>query len=305
MEEKDLYGILGVSRDASPDDLRKAYRRLARENHPDVNPNDPKAEARFKEVAFAHEVLSDPDKRKLYDEFGVKGIEQGFDPEQARTYRRWSEGAHRSPFHETFFADLDLEDLLSGAFGGGRARAARPRHVEGEITIDFLDAVRGGEVRVEIAGRGALRVRIPSGADEGTRIRLAGQGEPTPAGGAPGDLYLTLHVRPHRFYSRRGPDLYLDLPVTVPELVLGASVNVPTPHGAVQMKVPPGSPNGARLRLKGKGAARSGTSGHGDLYVTLLAQLPDGNDSELESLARKLEPLYRGRDVRAHLVDDL
>jgi curved DNA-binding protein len=305
MEEKDLYGLLGVARGATEEEIRKAYRKLARKHHPDVNPNDRKAEERFKEVSFAYEVLSDKEKRARYDEFGMQGLAQGFDPEQARAYSRWSQGAQRSPFHETFSsdADVDLEDLLGGMFGGARrARGpARGHDAEGEIEIDFLDAVRGGEVRVEVGGRGTLRVKIPPGADDGTKIRLAGQGDSGARGGAAGDLYLRLRLRPHPFFTRQGADLSLDLPVTVSELVLGASIEVPTPDGPVTMKVPPRSQNGRKLRLRGKGAPRLGSSERGDLYVRLVAELPEGDDPKLEAIAKELEPLYGGRDPRAKL----
>ncbi len=305
MEEKDLYGLLGVARGATEEEIRKAYRKLARKYHPDVNPNDRKAEERFKEVSLAYEVLSDKEKRARYDEFGMQGLAQGFDPEQARAYARWSQGAQRSPFHETFTsdADIDLDELLGGMFGRSRRARGPARGVdaEGEIEIDFLDAVRGGEVRVEVGGRGTLRVKIPPGADEGTKIRLAGQGDAGARGGAPGDLYLRLRVRPHPFYTREGSDLSLDLPVTVPELLLGASVEVPTPDGPVTMRVPARSQNGRKLRLRGKGAPKLGSKERGDLYVRLVAELPEGDDPRLEAIAKELEPLYRGRDPRARL----
>jgi curved DNA-binding protein len=306
MEEKDLYGLLGVARGATEEEIRKAYRKLARKYHPDVNPNDRKAEERFKEISLAYEVLSDADKRARYDEFGMQGLAQGFDPEQARAYARWSQGARRSPFSETFSssADIDLDDLLGSMFSGGARRPrgpARGRDAEGDIEIDFLDAVRGGEVRVQVAGRGTLRVKIPPGAEDGTRIRLAGQGDAGAQGGPAGDLYLRLHVRPHAFFRRDGSDVSLDLPVTLPELVLGASIEVPTPDGPVTMKVPPRSQNGRKLRLRGKGAPKLGTSERGDLYVRLVAELPESDDPKLEALAKELEPLYRGRDPRARL----
>jgi curved DNA-binding protein len=307
MEEKDFYGILGVQRGASEDEIRTSYRKLARKYHPDVNPNDPKAEDQFKEVAFAYDVLSDAEKRARYDEFGMAGLSQGFDAEQARAYARWSQGAHRSPSQESFGENLDLEDLLSGFFGGRRGGGGfgaprgprRGRDAHGSLSVEFLDAVRGGEVRLQYEGRN-LRVRIPPGADDGTRIRMGGQGEPG-AGGRPGDLYLTLQVRPHPFFTRRGADLHLDLPVTIPELVLGASVEVPTPDDPVTMKIPPHSANGRVLRLRGKGATRRDAGERGDLYLKLVATLPTGQEAPLEEVAREMEALYAGQDPRERL----
>lgn len=304
MAEQDLYRALGIERGASDDEIRKRYRKLARKFHPDVNPNNPKAEEHFKEVSFAYDVLSDPEKRKRYDEFGSQGLGHGFDPEHARAYQRWSQGARRSPSSGAFADQIDLEDLLSGLFGGRAARGpARGADAQGEISVDFLAAVRGEEIRVELAGAGTLRVRIPPGADGGTRVRLAGKGAPGRNGGPPGDLYLTLQVRPHRYFRREGADLQLDLPVTLAELVEGASVEVPTPAAPVKMTIPPHSQNGTKLRLRGKGALRrSGASG--DLLVRLVLELPSMDDPRLAEIARELESLYVGRDVRQNLKGD-
>jgi len=299
MEERDLYADLGVAKGASADEIRKAYRKLARQYHPDVNPNDAKAEERFKQISFAYDVLSDEEKRKRYDEFGMAGLAPGFDAEQARAYRRWAEGARRSPFSERFATDVDVEDLLSELFGADRARRAQGADLEAELEVDLLDAVRGEEVRIGVGGS-SLRVRIPPGSEDGARIRLAGQGRPGPAGGPAGDLYLRLRVRPHPFYARRGDDLHLDLPVTVPEAVLGAKIEVPTPDGPVTMTVPPRSRNGQVLRVRSKGVPRRG-GGRGDLLVRLVVELPDPDDPRLEEVARQLEPLYRGKRVRGHL----
>ena len=171
------------------------------------------------------------------------------------------------------------------------------------MTVDFMAAVRGEEVRVQFPGKGTLRVRVPAGADEGTRIRLTGQGSPGPRGGPPGDLYLTLHVRPHRFFTREGADLDLDLPVTLTELIQGASVEVPTPDGPVKMTIPQNSRNGARLRLRGKGVNRRGSSERGDLMVRLMVELPTTEEPRLGEIALELESLYEGRDLRTHLKD--
>lgn len=319
MAERDLYEILGVGKTASTDEIRKAYRKLARKHHPDVNPNDAKAADRFKDISFAHEVLSDEKKRKLYDEFGRSGLEAGFDPEQARAYKRWSENSRRSPFNQSFNSEIDLEDLLGGLYGGrggggfggggfggfGGEGPRGPRRgfdAEGEVAVDFLDVVRGGKVPLRFDNK-SVEVTIPPGADEGTRIRLAGQGGAGRDGGPAGDLYLTIRVRPHPFFRREGDDLQVDVPVTVPELILGGSIQVPTPDGHASVKIPPRSNNGRKLRLRGKGARRRDGS-HGDLYATLSAVLPeadDANASRLEEVARSMAALYSGRNVRENI----
>ncbi len=303
MAEKDLYAVLGVSRDADDDEIRRSYRKLAREYHPDVNPDDPSAEERFKEVGFANEILSDPEKRRIYDEFGHEGLARGFDPEQARVYRQWSQGHGRSPFGDAGF-ELHFEDLFEGLFGGRPRRGpARGQHVESEVSVDFLDAVMGREVRVRVQGKGTLRVRIPAGAEDGSRVRLGGQGLPGPGGAPPGDLYLRLRVRAHPFFSRDEADLFIDVPVTLPELIHGASIEIPTPDGVVSLKVPPRSPNARKLRLRGKGGYVRGSRERGDLYARLDLQLPDPADTRMQDIATEIEPLYEGQDVRKHLKD--
>ncbi len=307
MDEKDLYAVLGVARDASADDIRSAYRKLARQYHPDVNPNDPSAEERFKQVSFAYDVLSDEEKKARFDEFGLPGLEPGFDPEKARAYQRWQQGARRSPFSDAFHTDIDLDDLLGGAGGFGpfargewRTAPLRGRDLVSELEVDLLDAVLAREVRVALVGRDPLRVRVPPGARDGTRIRLAGQGEPGAGGGPAGDLYLMVRVRSHPLFRRRGDDLELDVPVTIPELIRGASIEVPTPDGRAQVQVPAGSRPGQRLRLRDKGAVRR-DGGRGHLLAVLVPVFPEAEAEKLEAVARELEPLYAGRDVRAAL----
>ena len=265
-----------------------------------MNPNDPKAEERFKRVAFANEILTDVEKRRRYDEFGVQGLGEGFDPEQARAYRTWSRGARRSPGARSFTSSLDLDDLLGELFG--RRRGPTPgRDAQAQITVDFLEAVRGAEVPIQVEGQ-SLRVRVPAGSDDGTKLRLAGKGLPSPDRGAAGDLYLTLQVRPHPYFTRSGSDLHVEVPVTLPELMLGAGIEVPTQDGAVTMKVPAGSANGQKLRLAGKGVERR-DGGRGDLFVTLVAVLPDADQPEFEELAEQMRALYGGHDVRRHFKD--
>jgi curved DNA-binding protein len=312
MEERDLYADLGVKRSATGEEIRSAYRKLARQHHPDLNPNDKRAEERFKRISLAYDVLSDEEKRRRYDEFGMAGLAPGFDPDQARAYRRWAEGARRSPFSERFTGEVDVEDLLADLFGGERPgafgsaefgargeRAARGADVEADLEVDFLDAVRGGEVRLQLQGE-TLRVRIPPGSDDGARIRLAGKGRKGRRGGRAGDLYLRLRVRPHPFFERRGDDLHLELPVSVPEARLGAKVEVPTPDGPVTMTVPPRSRSGQTLRVREKGVPRRGR-GRGDLLVQLVVELPESDDPKLDELVRRLEPFYRGARLRKRL----
>ncbi len=300
MEERDLYSELGVPRDAPEDEIRRAYRKLARRYHPDVNPNDPKAEERFKQIAFANEILSDQEKRRRYDEFGMQGLAEGFDAKQARAYRSWSEGAQRSPDYHSFASSLNVDDLLSELFGGRRGPTPG-RDAHAQISVDFLEAVRGAEVPIQVEGQ-SLRVRIPAGSNDGTKLRLAGKGLPSPDGGAPGDLYLTLRVRPHPYFTRSGADLYVEVPVTLPELMLGSAIEIPTPDGAVTMKVPGHSANGQKLRLAGKGVAIRGAE-PGDLFVTLAAVLPESSEPEFEELARQMQDLYGDRDVRGPLKE--
>ena len=314
MEEQDFYATLGVARDISEEDLRTAYRKLAREHHPDVNPNDPKAEERFKEITAAYGVLSDPEKRALYDEFGSQGLRDGFDPSEARAYQQWQRGAQRSPFQQGFRSEMDLEDLLGSFFGArGAGGSARGLDAAGEVTVDFKAAALGEEVSVQLGtmaamaasgeqeGGSALRVTVPPGASDGTKIRLAGQGGPGGGDGPRGDLYLTLRVRPHAFFTREQADIFVDVPVTLPELILGASIQVPTLEDPVAMKVPPGSDNGRKLRLRGKGALKRNSKDRGDLFVRLIATLPASDGPRLTELAKEMESLYEDENVRAKL----
>jgi curved DNA-binding protein len=303
-KQRDLYAILGVAKTATADEIKRAFKKLARKYHPDVNPDDKAAEERFKEISFAAEMLGDPEKRKRYDEFGHDGLAQGFDPEQARAWQRWSQGARNSPFREQQSAGPDIEDLLGQLFGeraGRRSGPRRGRDVESELSIDLLDAALGRELRIGLPQRGEVTVRIPRGAEDGDRVRLPGLGERGPAGGEDGDLYLTLHVREHALLSRRGADLELDLPASIPELVRGAEVEVPTPDGVATVKIPPGSPAGRRLRLRGKGGYARGGSQRGDLYLRLQPVLPAREPAELKPIADQMEPLYAGQDLRAEL----
>ena len=334
MAPRDPYDVLGVSKSASDDEIKKAYRKLARELHPDRNPDDPSAEERFKDVQAAYDILSDTEKRQAYDRYGAEGAAQGFGPGGVRFEN----------------VDLgDLSDLLGnfGSFFGRGQRAARPRpergaDLESRVRISFDDALEGVQIRVPVevetachvcggsgaepgtaprtcpdchgsgvisdsqglfalshpcqrcrgngvivdtpckACRGAGRervtrryqVKVPAGAKDGTRIRLKGKGEPGANGGPSGDLFVRVEVTPSPLYERRGADLVLEVPVTYPEVALGATVQIPTPQGPVALKVPAGSENGKLLRVKGRGAPKLNGGGKGDLLARLRVTVP-------------------------------
>ncbi len=316
---KDPYQVLGVARDASDDAVKKAYRKLARKHHPDVNPGDKAAEERFKEISEAYAVLSDAEKRRAYDEFGEIALEGGFDPEAARRAREsfgqrfggGRPGGSSGPGGDEYaFGDLDdlLGDLFSrrgwegrpggpGGPGGGR-RGLRGPDVEAEVSLDLREAARGGEHRFTLARPAAdgttrnetVTVRIPAGVADGGRIRLPGKGGEGIGGGPPGDLHATIRIRRDPVFRLEGRDLHLDAPVTVREAVLGAKIEVPTLDGRATVQVPPETDSGRRLRLRGKGMPNPSGGAPGDLYVVVQIKVPRGLDAEakatLESLSR-------------------
>jgi curved DNA-binding protein len=305
---EDLYRLLGVARSDDAETIKKAYRKLASQLHPDKNPGNKSAEARFKEVNHAYDVLGDADKRKLYDEFGEEGLREGFDAERVRAYRNWSsrQGGGRARPGPDGYASGSVEDIFGGGstsglgdlFGdllGNSSRGRRSRgptkgpDLESEITIDFASAVRGATLDLHPQGQSAaaVTVRIPPGADEGSRVRISGQGGPSSNGGPRGDLVLTVHVEPHPHFRRDGDDLHLDLPITIGEAYHGAKVRVPTVDGAVSMKVPSRAQSGQTVRLRGKGVARKGRT-EGDLYVHFLVQIPADPENEASDLIDKL-----------------
>jgi len=306
---EDFYAALGVPKNADTDAIKKAYRKLASQLHPDKNPGNKAAEARFKQVTHAYEVLSDAKKRKVYDEFGEEGLREGFDAERVRAYRQWSSRQGRSgpaggsggfPGGQT----VDLEDLFGGGGGGGgfgdlfgdlmgkarRARGpAKGPDLESEVTIDFASAIHGATLELHPQGDGSspVTVRIPAGASDGSRVRIAGQGAPSPSGGPRGDLVLTLHVTPHPYFRREEDDLHLDLPITIAEAYHGAKVKVPTVDGSVSMKVPPRTQSGHVVRLRGKGVVKKGRPA-GDLYVHFMVHVPTEGSPEVARLIDEL-----------------
>jgi curved DNA-binding protein len=320
---EDLYAVLGVPKTAEADAIKKAYRKLAAQLHPDKNPGNKTAETRFKEVNRAYDVLSDAKKRKLYDEFGEEGLREGFDPERVRAYREWASrqqraardgagqgGGGQQPF--------DLEDVIGGGGGGGfgaesgfsdlfgdligrgrRGRGpVRGPDLESEITIDFPSSVRGATLELRPQGNSGapVTVRIPPGAADGSRVRIAGQGGPSSSGGPRGDLVLTIHVTAHPHFRREGDDLHLDLPVTVAEAYHGARVKVPTVDGSVTLKIPERTQSGNVVRLRGKGVAKRGRP-PGDLYVHFMVQIPNDDNREVAQLVDRLAK-FQNEDPR-------
>jgi curved DNA-binding protein len=312
----DLYTELGVPKNASSDEIKKAYRKLAAKLHPDRHPGDHKAEARFKEVNRAYHVLSDPKRRRLYDEFGEDGLREGFNPEVMRAYRRGTGNRVRYRRNGTGVNVEDLfsthepqgpggfSDLFSDLFGARGRGAAGRGGVKGadstfEVAVDFVSAVRGAELKLEAQDGSEVTVRVPPGAGEGDKLRLAGRGTPGVLGGPQGDLVIVLHVGPHPHFRRDGLDLHLDLPITVAEAFDGAKVRAPTPDGDVTLTVPRRAQSGQTVRLKSRGVRRK--KEQGDLYVRFLIKLPDQQSAELEQAMRVVAE-YQTGDVRAGIT---
>ncbi|MEA3366855.1 MAG: DnaJ C-terminal domain-containing protein [Planctomycetota bacterium] len=336
MAKRDYYEVLGVPRDADADAVKKAYRRLARQYHPDLNPNDPEAEKKFKGIGEAYEVLSDKKKRQAYDRFGHEGVRMGAaaadagaaagGPGSRRYTYTWSTGGG-SPFEDIAFEafagsggqDASFIEELFSRLGGRRGRTGRTRtargpgrggartgfgpsavkgqDVAGEIALPFEQAVRGVRTTLALQRPGPdgstraerIEVSIPAGVGDGQRLRLRGRGAPSPAGGPAGDLYLTVRVRPHPYFRRDGHDIYIDLPITMAEAALGATVEVPTVHGArTSVRVPPGTQGGKRLRLKGQGVRGPGHAEAGDQYCVLRIVPPAGLDPKQKELFEAL-----------------
>ncbi len=287
-----LYDVLGVAKTATSDQIRSAYRKLARKHHPDVNPGNKAAEDRFKKVSAAYDVLGDAKKRAAYDEFGEASLQGGFDPEKAREYARWQGTQQRraATFTEEGPIEFDFGDLF------GRARGPRRgADLHASIQIDLEQTIEGVEMTADIPGQGPVRVRIPPGADTGSTLRVPGKGAPGAAGGPPGDLVIEVEVREHARFRRDGLDLHLDLPVTLDEAYNGATVDVPVFGSTVSLKIPPRSQNRTKLRLRGKGVPRKDT--RGDLIVELDVRMPDQADPALAEALRAARAAY-SRPVR-------
>lgn len=286
----DPYAALGVSRTATADDIRRAYRNLAKELHPDVRPDDKAAEERFKRVTAAFNLLSDPVTKQRFDrgEIDADGNERMSFSGKARQGARAHAGAGAGMGGGA--QDFDLGDIFSdlfgpgfGAAGGARGYARmRGRDIRFTLDIEFLDAVNGAKRRVSLGEGRTLEVSIPAGVESGQVLRLKNQGGPGVQGGPPGDALVELNVRPHALFRREGQDIHMDLPISLTEAVEGGKVQAPTPGGPVTLTIPPGSNSGKTLRLKGKGVA-----GQGDQFVRLQVVLPENPDEDLKKFVRK------------------
>ena len=315
---EDYYKTLGLRRDASQDEIRKAYRELARKYHPDMNPDDKTAKKKFQEVQKAFDVLDNAEKREMYDRYGSSFETFGGDP---RGGANWGGQGGAGGFS---FDDIDFSQIFGGRFGGepggggpwggapgggaadlfgqfagggrtgGRKKARPPSRgadVGHELTIPFNLAVTGGQVEIGLNRRSGksetISVKIPPGMEEGKKIRLRGQGEPAPQGGTPGDLLLAVRVLGHPCFQRRGNQLHVKLPITLAEAALGAKVDVPTPKGTVSLRVPPGTSSGTKLRIKAHGVAPA-KGPAGDLLAEVQIVLPDTLDEESREMIRRI-----------------
>ena len=373
----DFYEILGVSKTASQGDIKKAYRKLARKWHPDINPGSNEAEQKFKEISLAYDCLGKEKKRKIYDEFGEDGLQAGFDAEKARQHKQWQQFQQARTGSEGDFGKYQsYEDLFGGVFdfgsgrGFGTAGLSRGRDMEHDMTIDLIPALQGFETELsmqklkacerckgsgsdpgstmskcpacggsgrlnvaqgpmqftkpcpscgghgqtgkactecsgsgQVLGMERIRVTVPKGVREGSKVRVAGKGEPGVNGGQPGDLYLIMHIRPHPLLKREGNNLHMEIPVTVREAIAGGSITIPTIDNPVNLKIPPKSQSGQVLKLRGKGAFNPKTKERGDLMVKLLVKVPRTDDAEILEAVEKMDGLYDGdirKDIRLY-----
>jgi DnaJ-class molecular chaperone len=293
----DPYQTLGVSKDASQEAIQKAYRRLAKKFHPDLNPGNKQAEDKFKDISAAYDLLGDPQKRARFDRGKIDA--SGAERPRQRYYRDFADAGTSNPYaSDDGFADFgNAEDLFSEVFGrrGRTNLRMRGQDVHYNLELDFLDAINGGKQQLALPDGSVLDVAIPPGTRDGQVLRLRGKGRPGIGGGPPGDALIEIHVRPHRIFTRKGDDIHVELPVSLREAVLGGKVRVPTPSGEVTMSVPKWANTGAVLRLKARGVPRPDGS-RGDEYVTLKVMLPETPDPELERFIAQWRPAAAERE---------
>lgn len=286
---EDPYTVLGLGRDASQDDIRKAYRKLAKKHHPDLNPGDAKSEARIKEISAANGLLSDPEKKGQFDrgEIDAGGQEQ----RPRSSYREHADGeAGRRYGQGGGWGDEDFEDLFGSMFR--RRGADGPQRGQDEhytLTTSFLNAVNGATQRLTLPDGRTLDVKLPPGTSEGQLLRLRGRGGPGRNGAPDGDALIEIHIAPHRYFTRDGRDIRLVLPINLKEAVNGGAVETPTPGGPVKLLIPPHADSGGELRLRGRGVPAHGGQGAGDLYVTLKIMIGPA-DEALDNFIRAWTP---------------
>jgi DnaJ-class molecular chaperone len=325
----DPYKVLGVSKDASQDDIRKAYRKLAKETHPDLHPGDAEAERRFKEISSANDILGDPDKRKRFDAGEID--EAGTEKPERRYYREYAEsdpnmrygggGGSRTYSWSTggggdgdgFDADDLFADLFGGRSGGQRFRTGGGFRAGGgagfqtgggdvrySLPIDFLDAVNGARKTVSMPDGKTLDIEIPPGLRDGQVLRLKGQGQPSAGGEPAGDAYVEVEIRPHDMFRREGTDIHSTLPISLGEALNGATVRAETVDGAVNVKIPKGTKTGATLRLRGKGVKRDKAGARGDHLIELTVVPPENADEELADFMAQWEAKHPQNPRQKH-----
>ena len=301
----DPYKVLGVNPSASDEEIKRAYRKLAKKLHPDLNPGNKRVEAQFKETTAAYDFLSDSDKRRKYDrgEIDENGQPRGFRYSNTRP-GGGAQQQQRRPRGFGYEEDGDFSEDLFGDFfgfgkGAGETIKLRGADVSYQVRVPFLEAVLGTKQRLQLADGKTLEVQLPPGTDTGQTLRLKGQGLPGRGGAPAGDAFVEVTVEPHPVFTRDGNDILVELPITLYEAVLGATLNVPTIDGKVSLKVPPGSNSGSQLRLRGKGVQAGKSGARGDQYVRLVVMLPKEVDpalkTEIEKSARSHPYKVRGK----------
>ena len=292
MEYIDYYKVLGISKSATEDDIKKAYRKLARKYHPDINPNDKEANKKFQEINEANEVLSDPDKRKKYDKYG-KDWQHGEAYEQSRRQQQQSYDFGGQQQYSGSFENDHFSDFFSSMFGGSRSSKAKFRGEDLKATLQLMltDVFKTHKRTITIDGKN-IRINIPAGIENGQQIKLKGHGEPGKNGGPNGDLYLTFAIVNNTAYKKTGNDLYLNQEIDLYTALLGGEITIETLHGKIKLKIPPETQNNTKIRVKGKGYPIYKSEGnYGDLYITYTVKLPQKLSEKQKQLFSELSKM--------------